>query len=77
MSASQQATERARRAYEQALLIEATATQDFHESMLGAKNHVRAQYGDDSYAVQAIGLTRKSDRKRPARKASSAPTGGA
>jgi hypothetical protein len=46
------------------------AMQLFHRSMVGAKNQVRAQYGDDSYVVQAIGLTRKSDRKRPVRRVS-------
>ncbi len=66
------AYERAQRAYTQARLVENETAKGFHNLMFGAKNHVRAQYGDDSYAVQAIGWTRRSDRKRPARKTSAA-----
>jgi hypothetical protein len=51
----------------------AAATLALHEALLGAKAQVLAQYGPDSYEVQAIGLKRKSDRKRPARRA--APAG--
>src|SRR5262245_39120624 len=40
-----------------------------HDALLGAKAQVIAQYGPDSYEVQALGLKRKSDRKRPARRA--------
>jgi hypothetical protein len=40
----------------------------FHDAMLGAKAQVIAQYGDDSHAVEAFGLTRKSERKRPTRR---------
>jgi hypothetical protein len=39
-----------------------------HNAILGAKAQVIAQYGADSNAVQAIGLKRKSERKRPARR---------
>jgi hypothetical protein len=41
----------------------------FHNAMLGAKDQVIAQYGADSDAVQSLGLKRKSERKRPARRA--------
>jgi hypothetical protein len=37
-----------------------------------AKTQVLAQYGEDSYAVQAIGWVRKSDRRRPGRRAAAA-----
>jgi hypothetical protein len=37
--------------------------------MLGAKDQVVAQYGDDSDAVQSLGLTKKSERKSPVRRA--------
>ncbi|MBX0329493.1 hypothetical protein K2Z83_17625 [Oscillochloris sp. ZM17-4] len=40
----------------------------FHSVILGIKAQVIAQYGDDSYAVKAIGLTRRSERKRPTRR---------
>ena len=37
----------------------------FHNLVLGARDQVRAQYGEDSDQVQAIGLKKKSERKRP------------
>src|SRR5258706_13750221 len=39
-----------------------------HNGVLGAKAQVIAQDGADSKAVQAIGLKRKSERKRPTRR---------
>lgn len=36
-----------------------------HEKMLGAKRQVVALYGDDSDEVQAMGLKKKSEYKRP------------
>ncbi len=47
--------------------IEAERT--FHEAMLGAKSEVITQYGADSSAVQRLGLKRKSERRRPTRRA--------
>jgi hypothetical protein len=44
------------------------ATVKFHDSILGAKLQVIAQYGRDSSAVRALGLKRPSDRKRPTRR---------
>ena len=41
----------------------------FHNAMLGAKKQVVAHYGEDSKAVAALGLTRKSERRRPTRRA--------
>jgi hypothetical protein len=40
-----------------------------YEAIRGAKEQVIAQYGGDSLAVQAIGLKRRSQRKRPVRRA--------
>jgi hypothetical protein len=48
------------------------AVQVFHDAILGAKAQVIAQYGSNSHAVQAIGLKRKSERKRPTRRAHAA-----
>jgi len=42
---------------------------DFHDAMLGVKEQVVAQYGNDSDAVQSLGLTKKSERKSPVRRA--------
>jgi len=39
-----------------------------HNAVQRAKQQVIAQYGADSNEVQAIGLKKKSDRKRPARR---------
>ena len=44
----------------------------FHNAMLGAKKQVVAHFGEDSKAVAALGLTRKSERRRPTRRAASA-----
>ena len=38
---------------------------DFHNAVLGAKWEVTAQFGDDSEQVQALGLKRKSEYRRP------------
>ena len=46
----------------------AQAEMDFHAILVGAKEQVRAQYGSDSNEVQALGLKKKSDRKRPVRR---------
>jgi hypothetical protein len=39
----------------------------FHNAVLAAKDQVIAQYGADSNQVQALGLKKKSDRKRRSR----------
>jgi hypothetical protein len=40
----------------------------FHNAILGAKDQVVAQYGKDSDQAQAVGLKKKSERKKPVRK---------
>jgi len=44
----------------------------FHDAMLAAKKQVVAQYGDDSNEAQAVGLIKKSERAKPARKKAAA-----
>lgn len=44
---------------------------DQHMIMLGVKEQIIAQYGSDSDEIQALGRKKKSDRKRPARRAAS------
>jgi hypothetical protein len=39
----------------------------FHNAVLSMKEAVIGQFGSDSDAAQAVGLKKKSDRKRPAR----------
>ena len=43
-----------------------------HEGILGARAQVIAQYGPDSHAMQLLGLKRKSERRRPVRRATAA-----
>ena len=71
-----QAMEEARRAEVRAVQALAAARDAaqaaewaLHEGILGAKAQVIAQYGPDSNAVQLLGLKRKSERKRPVRRA--------
>lgn len=40
---------------------------EFHNAVLAMKEFVRGQYGSDSNEAQAVGLKKKSDRKRPVR----------
>ena len=47
---------------------EIAAAQAFHQAIIGAKSCVMAQFGNDSPEVQAIGLKKRSDRKRPVRR---------
>jgi hypothetical protein len=42
---------------------------EFHNLMLGAKDQVVAQFGRDSNEAQAVGLKKKSEYKKRARKA--------
>jgi hypothetical protein len=41
---------------------------DFHNAVLAMKEAVKGQFGSDSDAAQAVGLKKKSDRKRPTKK---------
>ncbi|ARV59626.1 hypothetical protein BZZ01_14185 [Nostocales cyanobacterium HT-58-2] len=43
---------------------------EFHNAVLAMKEAVRGQYGSDSNQAQAVGLKKKSERKRPTRKKS-------
>jgi len=39
----------------------ALAERDFHNMILGAKNQVKAQYGEDSNEYQSMGMKKKSE----------------
>lgn len=41
---------------------------EFHNAVLAMKEVIRGQYGSDSDQAQAVGLKKKSERKRPNRK---------
>jgi len=47
---------------------EVTAQWAFHDFILGAKNQVKAQFGDSSNEIQALGLKKKSEYKSPSKK---------
>ncbi|NTU83307.1 MAG: hypothetical protein HGA45_28715 [Chloroflexales bacterium] len=66
-------TERARLAYELARERQIQAGWALHNRTVGARAEVVAQFGPDSHAVSAIGLTRKSERKRATRRAAAPP----
>lgn len=65
MEAARSAEKAAQRALDAARDAAATAEWDFHNAMLGAKQQVIAQFGDDSNEIQALGLKKKSERRRP------------
>ena len=44
-----------------------------HKFNLGSKTQVKAQYGEDSDEVNAVGLKKKSEYKRPVRKGKTVP----
>ena len=73
MAEAMLAEERARIALEMMRDKAIEATQTFHDAILGAKAQVIAQYGSNSHAVQAIGLKRKSERRRPTRRTQATP----
>ena len=45
----------------------------FHNAVLGAKDQVIAQFGDDSNELQALGLKKKSEFKSPTPKKPATP----
>ena len=52
----------------------ATNETAFHNIILGVKNETLVQYGENSDEVQAIGLKKKNERKRPVRRTPKTPT---
>ncbi|HEX8136942.1 MAG TPA: hypothetical protein VF544_05085 [Pyrinomonadaceae bacterium] len=64
----QQAAVQAEAAAETARDEAVTEAWRFHNTILGVKDQVRAQFGKDSSQVQALGLKRKSEYKPPQRK---------
>ena len=68
MEEARQAEVRAVQALARARDAAAEAEWALHDGILGAKAQVIAQYGADSHAVQMVGLKRKSERRRSARR---------
>lgn len=70
MLAQQQAENEKLAIYRAAADAARLAEWEFHNAVLAMKEAVRGQYGSDSDQAQAVGLKKKSDRKRPSRKKS-------
>ncbi|MCC5601409.1 hypothetical protein [Nostoc favosum] len=70
MLAEQQAETEKLALYRAAVDAARLAEWEFHNAVLAMKEVVRGQYGSDSDQAQAIGLKKKSNRKRPSRKKS-------
>jgi hypothetical protein len=69
MKASQTAEVNAQNALAAARDAAVTAEWDFHNFVLAAKEQVIAQFGKNSDQVQSLGLKKKIEYKRPARRA--------
>ena len=72
MQAARQAEINAQNALAAARDAAVAAEWQFHNSMLGVKSQAIATFGDDSNEVQSLGLVKKSERKRPTRRAKAA-----
>ncbi|MEH2152690.1 hypothetical protein [Nostoc sp.] len=70
MLAQQQAETEKLALYRAAVDAARLAEWEFHNAVLAMKEVVRGQYGSDSDQAQAVGLKKKSNRKRPTRKKS-------
>ena len=70
MLAQQQAETEKLALYRAAADAARLAEWEFHNAVLAMKEVVRGQYGSDSDQAQAVGLKKKSDRKRSNRKKS-------
>jgi hypothetical protein len=68
LQAAQELEIRAENALDAARDNTVAAEWEFHNFMLGVKAQVTAQYGPDSNEVQALGLTKKSERKTAGRR---------
>ena len=68
MDQAEEALVRARQAFAAARDTKVATARNFHTGMVGARINVSVKYGPDSPEVQAVGLKRKSERKRPARR---------
>ena len=69
MRAAQQEEIRAMQALDRARVAAIASEWALHNALLKAKHEVRAQFGDESDALTTVGLKRKSERKRPVRRA--------
>jgi hypothetical protein len=71
LTEAEQAEQAARVALDQARAARAEATHLYHDAVVAARTQVIAQYGSDAAAVSLVGLTRRSERKRPVKRQTS------
>ena len=69
MEAAQQAELRANQAQAIARDLAIATEWAMHDWLLGSKTQVVAQYGSDGHELPLVGLKRKSERRRPVRRA--------
>ena len=72
MRAAQETEVQAQAALDAARDAAVAAQWDYHNSIIGAKDHVVGQFGSNSDQVAALGLKKKSERKAPVRKSKAA-----
>jgi hypothetical protein len=68
LAQAEQAAKAAEVALAEARAVRAETSHIYHDLVVGARVQVMAQYGPDAPAVSLVGLTRKSERKRPAKR---------
>ncbi len=68
MTAAEDAAAQAKAAEKAARDNEVNAQWDFHDYIIGARQQVVAQFGDNSNEKQAVGLKKKSEYKSPKKK---------
>lgn len=74
MTSAQSEEDRLRVLYQAAADVAREAEWEFHNRVLAMKEAIRGQFGANSSQVQAVGLKRKSERKRPAARAAKVPS---
>lgn len=72
MMAAQTTETQAEKAFKKARDLAVAAEWNFHNTMLGVKDQVIAQYGNDSNEIQAVGLKKTSEYKKPKAKVAKA-----
>jgi hypothetical protein len=70
MQARRQAEKEQEALYQAAVDATRAAEWEFHNAVLAMKEIVRGQFGSDSNEARAVGLKKKSERKKPVRKKS-------
>ena len=65
LAAAQEDFAQVNAAWDTARDVLAAAKRAFHDAMVGARTQVVAKFGENSAEVQAVGMKRKSERRRP------------